>query len=153
MNGLLGALFAVFIVGCSAFPLNYHHNFVIVLKDNGFEKQHGSVTELKFKSGLIVRKTQTISHGNGNSLPTEQELSPGGRIRGHATLVKDDLSKTRSISFKWESDESNSGAILVDSIFFRPNEDYPPQILRRFSKMFCHDGPINSGEAVTFKEC
>jgi hypothetical protein len=149
MNGLILVVFALCVAGSSAFTYNY--DFVVHFKKSGFEEQHGSITSLKFKSGLISRKTQVVTDGDHGSLPTEQKLAPGGQVRGVASLEKESTEKTRSIVFEWESDNPNAGPILVDYIVFIP-KGMSQQVTSKFTKEFCYDKPIESGKPVSFTD-
>ena len=126
-------------------PTYMDYNFGITFSRNSPE-QTGTITELNIEKGLLSSKTMNTA----GFLGQKGVIPSGDYIIGYVR-VPNTFKDWKKMTFVWNGSEG--ATIEVDSILFRPDLDVDSHLLKEWSKHFCHDGPIKSGEKVTFKLC
>ena len=144
----------LFGVSCDAeddFTVKFHF-------ETGFDKQHGSIPYLKFKSGNFLFKTIrgiVKDSREGNQLPSKTDIVPGGFITGSVRLDLDAFKKANYVEFQWESDrpQSETGPIKVKAVSIIHKEaSKDSSEITEFSqheKTFHCNAKVQSGKSVT----
>ena len=132
-----------------------YYNYQIELGDD-FPLQLGQITHLRLQKGLVKGLISEKSHLLDN-IPLSMGLNVGDVIEGTAD-VPGGMKKWKKVSLLWNRDEDiESGyakaPIRVKRITFTPDMDAEPRELSKLTKIFCFDGPIESAQEVTFKDC
>ena len=130
-----------------------HYNFEVELGNN-FSDQSGSIRQFKLEKGMFSSKTQILDNsGHGNHLPQHEKLVPGKLVRGLVTIA-DGIDKWKTVSLIWDSDQGSNGSIEVKRLTFTPDVSTAgPRHLSKWTKVFCFDGSIESGQEATFHDC
>ena len=131
-------------------PPNYMDYKMGVIFSKNSQEQTGSVTELNIHKGLISSKTLELA---GFLYQNENMIPSGDSIIGRAR-VPNDFKDWKKMTFVWNG--SAGASVEVSQIMFIPDMDVNyvgRDNLNKWTKHFCHDGPIKSGEQVTFKLC